>query len=116
MNMGITSLFRRHGRMNLTNKINVLTALEKRALQYRKNGQVQLDTNEVLYKYAVDETGTVSTAYLGNPNAEFKEQYLYEKRRAEQHEMKEMRGVTDKVLKLHGIAPGKNREDMTRVI
>ena len=73
--------------MNLTKHINVLTSLEKRALGYRKRGQVQLDTDEVLYSNAVDETYTISTASLINPYAESKEQYLYEKRGSEQHEM-----------------------------
>ena len=75
--------------MNITKHINVLTALEKRALQYRKKGQVKLDMDEVLYNNTVDETGTVSTESLINPNAECKEQYLYDKRRAENHEMEE---------------------------
>ena len=66
--------------MNLTNHINVLTALEKRALRYRKKFQVQLDTDEVLYNDSVDETGNVSTSYLINPDAECKERYLYEKK------------------------------------
>ena len=68
---------------------------------------MQLDTDEVLYNDDVDETGTVSTASLINPDAEYKEQYLYEKRRAEQHEMEEIKGVTDKVLNVHGIAKGR---------
>ena len=60
---GNNEFVRRHGRMNLTNHINVLTALEKQALRYRKKGQGQLDTDEVLYNYAVNETVTFSTAY-----------------------------------------------------
>ena len=58
--------------MNPTKHINVLSELEKRALRYRKKGQVQLDTDEVLYNDSVDETRTVSTAYLLNPDAECK--------------------------------------------
>ena len=58
-----------HGRMNLTKHINVLSVLEKRALQYRKKVQVQLNTDEVLYNNAVDDTGTVSTESLINPDA-----------------------------------------------
>ena len=60
-----------------------------------------------MYNDAVDDTGTVSTASLTTLNAECKEQYLYEKRRAEQPEMKEIKGVIDEVLKLYGIATGK---------
>ena len=62
------------------------------------------------------EKDTVSTASLINPDAECKEQYLYEKRRSEQHEMEEIKGVTDKVLKVHGITPGKKGEGATTVI
>ena len=62
--------------MNLTNHINFLSALDTRALRYRKKGQVQLDTDEVLYNDAVDEKGTVSTESLINPDVECKEQYL----------------------------------------
>ena len=67
--------------MNLTKHINVLTALEKRALQYRKKVQVKLDMDEVLYNNSVDGTVTVSTESLINPDSECKEQYFYEKRR-----------------------------------
>ena len=41
---------------------------------------------------------------------------FYEKRRTEQREMKEIKGVTDELLKVHGIAPGKKGEGETRVI
>ena len=56
---------------------------------------MQLGTDEVLNNDAVDDTGTVSTASSINPDAECKEQYLYEKRRTEKFEMEEIRGVTD---------------------
>ena len=72
--------------------------------------------DEVLYNNVVDETGTVSTASLIRPNVECKEQYLYEKRREEQHKMEDIKGVIDEVLKLHGIAPRKEGEGVTRVI
>ena len=90
--------------------------MEKRALRYRKKGQVQLGTDEVLYNDDVDETGTVSTASSIKHDDECKDQYLYEKRRAEQYEMEEIKGFTDEVLKVHGISPGKKGECVTRVI
>ena len=68
---------------------------------------MQLDNYEVLYKNTIDDTGTVSTVSLINPDAEFKEQYLYKKIVAEQREMEEIKGVIDEVLKLYGIATGK---------
>ena len=81
-----------------------------------KKGQVQIDTDEVLYNDAFDETCTVSTASLINPDAERKEQYLYEKRIAEQCEMEGIKEVTDDVMKVHGITPRKKGEGVTRVI
>ena len=50
-----------------------------------------------------------------NHNAECKEQYLYAKRRAEQCEMEEIKGFTDELLKVHGVAPGKKGAVVTRV-
>ena len=102
--------------MNLTKHINVLPALDNRVLRYRKKVLVHLDNNALLYNNAIDETGTVSTASLINPDAECKEQHLHEKRGAEQCEMEEIKGVTDEVLKVNGISPGKKGEGMTRVI
>ena len=105
-----------HGRINITKCINVLSALEKRALRYRKIVQLQIDTDEVMCNDTIDEIGTVSTESLINPDAECKEKYLYEKRGAEQFEMEEIKRVTDEVLKVHGIAPSKKGEGVTRVI
>ena len=51
-----------------------------------------------------------------NSDAECKEQYLYEKIRAEKCEMEEIKGVTDEILEVHGVAPGKKEEVVTRVI
>ena len=77
--------------MNLTKHINILSALEKRALQYRKKGQLQLDTDKVLYNKAVDETGTVSTASLINLNDECKEQYFHTKKEQKNVKWKKLR-------------------------
>ena len=43
--------------------------------------------DEVLYKDAVDDKGIVYTASYINPDAKCKEQFFYEKIRAEQYEM-----------------------------
>ena len=77
---------------------------------------MQLDTDKVLYKNAVYKTGTISTESLMNPDDEFKDQYLYEKRRSEQYEMEEIKGVTYELLKVHGFAQGKKGEGAARVI
>ena len=62
---------------------------------------MQIDTDEVLHNDVVDDTVTVSTASSINTDAECKEQYLHEKRRAEKFEMDEIKGFRDKVLKVH---------------
>ena len=52
---------RQQGQMSRTKHLNVLSALEKRALQFRSKGQKQVDLDEALYNEAINETGTVST-------------------------------------------------------
>ena len=77
--------------MNIKKHTNVLSALDKRALRYIHKVQVQLDTDEVLYNDAIDETGTVSTSSLVKPDAEYKEQYLYKKRNNNNVKWRELR-------------------------
>ena len=113
---GNNEFVRRHGQINITKHINVLSALKKWELQYRKKVQVELETYEVLFNDAIDDTGTVSEASLINPDDKCKEQYLYEKRRSEKCEMEEIKGVTNEVLKVHVIAPRKKGEGVTIVI
>ena len=43
-----------------------MTALEMRALRYRKVGKSEADHDEILYNEALDETGTVSTEGLAD--------------------------------------------------
>ena len=45
--------------MNITRHQSVLSCLEKRALRYRKYRPTLEQMDEVLYKEALDETGTV---------------------------------------------------------
>ena len=58
------------GRMSITKHNLVLSALEKRALRYRRKGQKQVDMDEILYEKAMDETGTVSTVELNKLDTE----------------------------------------------
>ena len=50
--------------MGITKHNSVLSALEKRALCYRRKGQKQVDMDKILYETAMDETDTVSTVEL----------------------------------------------------
>ena len=101
--------------MGVTRHSRVLSALEKRALRYRRKGQCQADMDEVLFNEAIDETGTVSTAgltdsdneSLGNRIIEAEATYL---------EQEEIQGVSDDLLTIHGMAPGPKPEEVTRLI
>ena len=101
---------RQQGRVSITKHQTVLIALEKRALRYRRKGKEQVDWDEVLYKNALDETGTVSTTGMtedeldnGTMATEFTERM-------------EIEGVSDKVLSVHGLAPGKKADGVTQMI
>ena len=98
------------GRMGITKHQTVLSALEKRALRYRKKGHKQADMDEILYENALDETGTVSTAALSESENEFSDaESTYYNVTTEYTERMEIEGVSDEVLTVHGIAPGKNQ-------
>ena len=88
--------------MNITKHHTVLLALEKRALRYKtNNGRKQVDWDDVLYEDALDENGTVSKAGLTD------EEEDHQTIATDISERVEIEGVTDEVLLVHGIAPGK---------
>ena len=101
--------------MGITRHNSVLSALEKRALRYRNKGQQQ-DYDAQLYQDAIDETGTVSTANLTDSDDDSitSEEGNYIKT-AEQLERMEIREVDHELLKIHGVAPGKKAEGVTRM-
>lgn len=114
---GNTNYVNQTGRMNITRHERVLSALEMRAMRYRNKGTV-IDKDDQLYSQALDETGTVSTAGLTDSDTESISSY--EERRniniQEQLEVMEIRGVADEVLQVHGVAPGKKPEGVTRMV
>ena len=62
--------------MGLTKHVNILAALEMRALQYHNKGHTKTDQDEILYDEAMDKTGTIDTAELLDFDAyELGEQY-----------------------------------------
>ena len=117
------------GRMGITRHTKVMSALEKRALRYRRKGHDNQDQDEALYNAAVDETGTVSTQGLtdsdddsvstkgesaageytnvGGSTVEIE---------ASIKEISEIQGVADELLTVHGVAPGPKPEGVTRMI
>ena len=48
--------------MGLIKHVNILTALEMRALWYHNKGHAKADQDKILYNEAMDETGTSKTS------------------------------------------------------
>ena len=56
--------------MGLTKHVNILAALEMRALWYHNKGHAKVDQDEIMYDEAMDETGTINTAELSDFDAD----------------------------------------------
>ena len=46
--------------MGLIKHVNILTALEMRALRYHNKGHAKVDQDKILYNKAMDKTGTIA--------------------------------------------------------
>ena len=110
--------------MGLTKHANIISALEKRAMRYHNKVQHSEDSDEILYDAAVDETGTIDTVSLTDSYAEALEEQQQtktatdslERMETEIKEMVEMASLSEETLEMHGIAPGKKPEGVTRLI
>ena len=101
--------------MGVTGHSKVMSVLEKRALQYRRKGQDEVDKDEALFNKALDETQTVSTASLTDSDNELLGTTLTTAE-ATFLENEEIQGVSDDLLTVHGVAPGPKPEGVTRLI
>ena len=63
-------MIRQHGKMGLIKHVNILAALEMRALRYHNKGHAKSDQDEILYDEAMDKTGTIDTAELSDFDAD----------------------------------------------
>ena len=63
---GNRRVIRQRGKMGLTKHVNILAALEMRALRYHNKGQANVDQDNILYNEAMDEMGTINTAGLSD--------------------------------------------------
>jgi hypothetical protein len=92
----------------VTQHQTVLTALEHRVLQYQ-NSQTykELDDEQLLNK-AIDETGTIPCASKGGEEKSWVE--------VEEQLGKEIRGVSEYLLEVHGLPPGRKGDRVTRLI
>ena len=106
--------------MGRTKHASILAALEMRAMQYQHKGHAKADQDKILYDEAVDETGTIDTAELSDSNADSYTDSLGEQYQinltAATLEMEEITGVSDEILEVHGIAPGRKVEGVSRLI
>ena len=66
---GNKRVIRQQGKLGLAKHVNILSALEKRALRFNNRGKTCKDQDDVLYEEALDETGTVETADLSDSDA-----------------------------------------------
>ena len=87
---------------------NVLTALDHRALRYQNSKSYEELEDKRLLDEAIDETGTVPCPNAGSD----------EKSRVNVEEKlrKEIREVSDYLLEVHGVPPGRKGEGVTRLI
>jgi hypothetical protein len=101
------------GKMDRTKHAKVLSILEKRALRYR-NTPVN-DDRETMRSDSIDETGTVETEGLTDDDSAASALSDFGLTPM-QKEFLEAAGVTDELLRVHGIAPGSKQEGVVRLI
>ena len=63
-------MIRQHGNIGITKHVNILAALEMRALRYQNKGHTEADQDKILYDEAMDETGTIDTAEFSDFDAD----------------------------------------------
>ena len=63
-------MIRQHGKVGLIDHVNILTALEMRALRYLNKGHAKADQDKILYDEAMDKTGTIDIAELSDFDAD----------------------------------------------
>ena len=112
----------KHGKLALTQHNSIMSALEKRALRFRRKGQALDTLDERLYNEAIDETGTVDTTTLtatnedGSNGIETVQQDRNEETFAEYLESRGLKGTLDGMLSVHGVAPSQKAEGVTRLV
>ena len=95
---------------------SVLSALSTRANRFRGSTIHSRGTEQQqLYRNRIDDTGTVQ---IDEPSVSAADtmQEEHERLRSQVLEELEMRGVSDEVLRVHGVAPGSKEDGVTRLI
>ena len=87
---------------------NVLTALEHRALRYQNSKSYEELEDKRLMDEAIDEMGTVPCSGVRDDGGR--------RVNVEEQLRKEIREVSDYLLEVHGVSPGRKGEGITRLI
>ena len=84
--------------MGLIKHVNILTALEMRALRYHNKGRAKSDQDKILYDEAMEETGTIDTAELSEFDGDALGEQYQKLLTATTLEMKEIMDIADEIL------------------
>ena len=91
------------GHLNMTTHLTILKALEQRATRYRVKGKLS-EVGVRSHSWGLDETRTIDMTCLRSQEE------------IQQQEQIDIRGVSDDVLQVHGVPPGRKEEGITRLI
>ncbi len=105
---GTRRYIKQRGRLEVTLHQNVLTVLEHRALRYQISRSYEELEDKLLMDEAIDETGTVPRSSAGDDEES--------RVNVEEQLRKEIREVSDYLLEIHGVPPGRKGEGITRLI
>ena len=104
----------KEGRLSITRHKQVLAALEQRAQRFRKGKPSQQQLDERLYEEAIDETGTVATEDLTDLES-VADESTNNSIAHKLWELDEVGLITEDLLQVHGTAPGRKEEGITRL-
>jgi hypothetical protein len=96
------------GLLNVMQHQSVLTVLDQWARRYQESQSYEEFEDERLLDEAINEMGTVAAPSVEDAGEQ--------RRTAEQEVSKEIRGVLEYLLNVHGLPPGWKGEGVTRVI
>jgi hypothetical protein len=101
-NKGNPLIISQAGHLNTIRHMSILSALEHWANRFRKKGNL-IDSKTRLHSWMLDETGTINTGLIGHGEILQQEQI-------------NIRGVSEEVLEVHGVLPGRKEEGITRLL
>jgi hypothetical protein len=99
---GMRTTERQPGHLNTITHMSVMLALEQRVNQYRQKGNLR-ENEAWTHSWMLDKTGAINTRLLDHGEILQQEQEI-------------IRGVSDEVLQVHGVLPGRKEEGITRLM